>query len=233
MDIGEFLLADEHSAEELVLEGYPVKRLFDILFLISGLGEVVRVAIGFVVADTGIALFEVETFLQLAGAVCPSDIERLHGGSKEIADAVCANDHIHHVSVRTEGVFDVEGAGGEGEAECEGLGARGRTLGNGNRAFGNRDRFEIKVGGDDVLILASEGKDHLGILLGEEADGFLLLVVIVLEHRFLDDTTVGVDGNFDEFVLKGDELLGALRGREEDASGVRTLGNRNRTLGSC
>ena len=39
--IVDLLLADEHSREELVLEGYPVEGFFDVLLLVGGLAEVV------------------------------------------------------------------------------------------------------------------------------------------------------------------------------------------------
>ena len=138
MGILEVLLADDYCAEELVLEGDPVEGFLHVLFVVRGFAEVVGVAVGLVVADAGVALFEVKAFLELPCAVCPLDVECLHGWGKEVADVAGSDDHVDHVGIRVQAVVDVEGAGGEREAQGEVPGGKTarRTTRRGGGAIG-------------------------------------------------------------------------------------------------
>ena len=72
------------------------------------------------VAYAGVALLEVEAFLQLTGAIGPLNVEGLHRGREEVCDAIGANNHVNHVSIRAECVFDVKGTGGDGKTKEKG-----------------------------------------------------------------------------------------------------------------
>ena len=204
----EVLIADEHIAEELVLEGHPVECLRQLLTR-GNLGtQVVGALALLLVGDVGALLLKLVSPLLLRQAVGPLHQQVAPAGVEEVGHPSAADGHVHHVALVPQRV-------GDGQ-----LGAVAAAGGQRQRGVGGCRGGEVEVAGVHVLLLHGKGEVERRVVVVKEHHGLLLLVLKVLERSLADHAAVAVHLHLHQLVLQGEHLLSPVHGGTEERVGV-------------
>ena len=206
--LGEVLVADEHAAEELVLEGHPVEGLLALEQLFRRLAQVVHTAFLLLVGEAAEAVLEVEALLQHLGRFLPFDEHGLGAGLQVACHAVGADGDVEQVGAGVQGVLDVQGAA----VGC--LQAHDHT---GVRAGHGGEVVVVRV---DVVTLAAEGE--MEVVVGvHDADGTAGLDArAACDDGLLYLSALGGEGHFEVLVAEHHVLLLARELAVEEGRGV-------------
>ena len=202
------LFGDEDGAEELVLEGNPLKRFLDVLGFVARLAEVLHTLFLTLVGEGAVAVLEVGALLLLQDGGLPVEEQGGLSGHRHAFQALRRDVHVEHVGIGTKRVAHLQLLSllvdGEGDAVVCLLGD-----------------VEREVSEAEILLLEGQGQLHRSFFFAENHDVALSAAALVADDfSVFHDGTLAVEGHFDLSVLEDDALPFAIRfaitfGKEE------------------